>query len=79
MADEKPNPREMGRLLALSQVGLEMVAPIVLGYFLDQQLDWSPWGVIAGAALGLFGGLWHLVTLLQRYDKQDSSPRQDSQ
>ena len=79
MAENLPNPRDLGRYFALAQVGLEMVAPIVLGLFLDSRLGWTPWGVVLGAVFGLVGGLWHLVVLLNRFEKKDSTPRQDSQ
>ena len=79
MAQNAPNPRDLGRYFALAQVGLEMVAPIVLGLFLDSRLGWTPWGVVVGAVFGLVGGLWHLVVLLNRFEKTDSNSRQDSQ
>jgi F0F1-type ATP synthase assembly protein I len=79
MTDERPKSRDVGRAFALAQVGMEMVAPIVLGLFLDSQFGWGPWGVVAGAVFGLVGGLSHLVVMLNRFDKQDSTPRQDSQ
>jgi F0F1-type ATP synthase assembly protein I len=61
MPPDRPNPRDLGRYLALGQVGMEMVAPIVLGLLADTYLGWAPWGLIAGAVLGLVGGLAHLV------------------
>ena len=59
-----PDPkesRELGRYLALGQVGLEMVAPIALGLAADRYFGCGPWGLIVGAVLGLGGGLVHLV------------------
>jgi len=79
MTDKPPKFGDVGRYFALAQVGMEMVAPIVLGVFLDSQFGWRPWGVIAGAVFGLVGGLSHLVVMLNRFNKQDSTPRQDSQ
>ena len=55
--------KQLARYLALSQVGLEMVGPIVLGLLADYYFGWGPWGVLAGAVLGLVGGLAHLVQL----------------
>ena len=55
------NSRDMGRTFALAQVGLEMVVPIVLGLLLDNWLGCGPWGVVAGAVLGLVGGFVHLL------------------
>ena len=55
--------KDLGRYLALSQVGLEMAAPIGLGWLLELVLGWSPWGVVAGAAIGFVGGVTHLVRM----------------
>lgn len=73
MLPELPDRKEIGRYLALSQIGLEMVAPIVAGLAADHYLGWTPWGLIAGAVLGLVGGLVHLVHLLNQMDAKDSS------
>lgn len=73
MLPELPDRNDMGRYVALSQIGLEMVAPIVLGLVLDHYLGWTPWALIAGAVLGLVGGLVHLVHLLNKMDAKDSS------
>jgi F0F1-type ATP synthase assembly protein I len=68
-----PDRNDMGRYVALSQIGLEMVAPIVVGLVLDHYLGWRPWALIAGAVLGLAGGLIHLVHVLNKMDSKDSS------
>ena len=73
MLPELPDRNDMGRYVALSQIGLEMVAPIVAGLLLDYYLGWKPWALIAGAVLGLCGGLVHLVHLLNKMDAKDSS------
>jgi F0F1-type ATP synthase assembly protein I len=68
----KPENRKLlGRLLALSQVGGEMVAPIVLGLLLDNWLGTSPWCVVVGAMLGLVGGMIHLVVLSRPLPGED--------
>ncbi len=68
-----PDPRELRRYFALSQVGLEMVAPIGVGLALDYYLGWSPWGAVVGAILGFVGGLTHLIVLVNRpKDNEDS-------
>ncbi len=69
-----PDPKEskeFGRYLALGQVGLEMVVPIVLGLVADAYLGCGPWGLVAGAVLGLGGGLAHLV---HQANKMNSNP-----
>jgi F0F1-type ATP synthase assembly protein I len=65
MSDSK----ELGHYLGLAQVGLEMVAPIVLGLVLDHYAGCGPWGVIGGAIFGLVGGIVHLLSVLNKHDK----------
>jgi F0F1-type ATP synthase assembly protein I len=69
--------KAMARYLALSQVGMEMVAPIVIGVALDAYLGWAPWATVAGAALGLCGGLAHLVHELNKGSK-GPDPRREA-
>ena len=78
MSDQRPDSREMGRLMALGQVGFEMVVPIGLGVYLDNQFGWAPWGVVTGTVLGLVGGLAHLVLMLKRFENQDPSQQDRS-
>ena len=73
MFPEMPDRKEMGRYVALSQIGLEMIVPIIIGLVVDHYLNWTPWALIAGAILGLCGGLMHLVHLLNQMDSKDSS------
>jgi F0F1-type ATP synthase assembly protein I len=73
MLPELPDRNEMGRYVALGQIGMEMVAPIVVGLVADHYLGCQPWGVIVGAILGPIGGLVHLVHLLNKMDAKDPS------
>lgn len=57
--------------MTLSQVGLEMVAPIGLGYLLDRWLERLPALTIAGVLVGLVGGIAHLFFLLRQAEKDD--------
>jgi F0F1-type ATP synthase assembly protein I len=77
MPGHSPDSKEVGRYFALAMVGVEMVAPIVIGLLLDSSLGWTPapWGVTCGAILGLVGGLYHLVILAKQFDRKDSSGR----
>jgi F0F1-type ATP synthase assembly protein I len=60
------DPKQLGFYITLSQVGLEMAAPVVVGVLVDYNLDSAPWGTIVGAVLGLVGGLGHMIVLLNR-------------
>jgi F0F1-type ATP synthase assembly protein I len=71
-----PNGKDLGRYVALGQVGLEMVVPIGIGLAVDYYAGVGPWGVIVGTIVGFAGGLFHLVHLANKLNAQDS--RQDS-
>lgn len=73
MPDHPPDSREMGYYFALAQVGLEMVVPIGIGVGLDFSFGWGPWGAVVGAVLGFTLGLLHLVSMVNRHDKEESS------
>jgi F0F1-type ATP synthase assembly protein I len=75
MFPDSGDRKEMGRYLALAQVGLEMVVPAGVGVALDYSFGWAPWGVIVGAVLGLIGGMAHLIHLA---GQGEAAGRQDS-
>ena len=50
---------ELGSLA--TTIALEMVVPIVLGVLLDQRLGTKVVFAILGGAIGMTGGIWHLV------------------
>jgi F0F1-type ATP synthase assembly protein I len=49
----------------MAQVGLEMVAPVALGWWLDERLGLRPWLLVVGVVVGFSIGILHL-TLLSR-------------
>jgi F0F1-type ATP synthase assembly protein I len=63
----------MAKLMAYGQVGLEMAAPIGLGWLLDGYLGTQPWLIVAGAILGLVAGLTHLVLMMNKEEQQRRS------
>jgi F0F1-type ATP synthase assembly protein I len=75
MVKNPPDSREVGSYFALAQIGLEMVAPIALGVYLDSTFGWGPWSVVTGAVLGLVGGLMHMVYLVKRFETKESVGR----
>ena len=74
MPDQLSNPREMGYMLAISQIGLEMVAPIALGVAIDFWIGTLPWLTIAGVFLGFFGGMAHLFVMVKRMEQDKDKP-----
>ena len=73
MPPQEPDFKLLGHLAVLSQVGLEMAAPVGLGAALDYYFGWGPWASISGAILGLAGGMAHLIAILNRRAAQDSA------
>jgi F0F1-type ATP synthase assembly protein I len=65
---QEPDRRRLGTYYALAQVGLEMVVPIGLGWWIDQQLGSSPWILVLGVIVGFVIGIWHLVALTRDLD-----------
>jgi F0F1-type ATP synthase assembly protein I len=75
MFPDRQDRQELGRYLALGQVGLEMVVPIALGLAADRYFGCGPWGLIGGAVLGLGGGLAHLVHQANKMNANNPSDR----
>ncbi len=67
------NSEDTRYFFALAQVGMEFVAPIVIGALLDSYLGWMPWATITGAVLGFVGGMYHLITMLNRQPPERKS------
>lgn len=76
MPDPRWGSRDVQFQLVLAQTGLEMVAPIVLGLVLDSYFGWRPWATVAGVAVGLIGGIGHMVYLVNHH--QDDPPRDET-
>jgi F0F1-type ATP synthase assembly protein I len=70
------NYKELGKYYAMSQVGLEMAAPVGIGLALDHFFGWSPWCAVAGVVLGFVGGLFHLVKIVNRQQKDSAGETQ---
>ncbi len=66
------DPKRLKRFVALSQVGLEMVAPIGLGAIIDYNTGSAPWAIIVGAIIGFVGGMYHLIIIVNRPDEKNS-------
>ncbi len=73
--DQQPTPREMGYYAALAQIGLEMVLPAILGFYLDSWLGTTPWIMVALAVFGFAASLIHLFALLRNKERDESSDK----
>jgi ATP synthase protein I len=67
------NPKDVQRAFAIAAVGMEMVIPALIGWWLDSRFQTGPWGALIGGVVGFTGGIWHML----RLGKQDDSPRND--
>ncbi len=69
MPDVKPPDDRSAMALAMAwssritTVSVEMVLPAMLGYWIDQRLGTVMVFLVLGAALGLTGGIWHLIRM----------------
>jgi F0F1-type ATP synthase assembly protein I len=79
MPEDRPSPSELGYYFALAQVGLEIVGFLGLGLLVDYWLGSSPWGLISGTILGFVGGLYHLLTLVSRHDRETQDQKKKDQ
>jgi F0F1-type ATP synthase assembly protein I len=75
--DDSTESREQGYYFALAQVGLEMVAPLIIGLVIDHYADWGPWATIGGVVLGFVGGVAHIVMLTNKHDSQQRKQGKD--
>jgi F0F1-type ATP synthase assembly protein I len=69
--------RQLGIYYAMAQVGLEMVVPVGLGWWVDEKLGTGPWLLIGGVILGFIVGVVHLVALSKSANGRDDKKDQD--
>jgi F0F1-type ATP synthase assembly protein I len=79
MAPGPYDSNDLGRYMAMGQIGMEMAGPIVIGALLDYWLGCQPWLTVIGACLGLVFGLVVLIRMAtkgkkDRADKKSESP-----
>ncbi len=74
MPPEDRERRRLGIYLTISQVGMEMVVPGVVGLWLDNTFNWLPWATITGVVLGFVLGITHLTVLMKKSD-EDEPPK----
>jgi len=60
----------------VTTIALEMVVPILLGYWIDRWLGFSALFAILGGIAGLTGGVWHLVRLAAILSRQPGKKHQ---
>jgi F0F1-type ATP synthase assembly protein I len=61
----EPNPLVLGG--AAAEMGLVVAALTALGWWADGKLGTRPWLTLAGAAMGIIGGLYNLWRTARRF------------
>lgn len=77
MTEPSRNFIERRWYVVLGTLGLEMVAPIGVGVYLDRTLNTTPWLSMSGVVVGFVGGMWHLVWTLRTINREESKERRD--
>ncbi len=78
MPGEDQERRHLGIYITISQVGIEMVAPALIGLWIDNKLAWLPWATVTGVVLGFVLGITHLVILMKQSDESEPPKGKDS-
>ncbi len=72
LVSEKPSDY---RGLALAGTAVtEMVVPVVLGVWIDNNYGSAPWGLVVGAVVGFVGSLAHLIVVGNRANRGSGGP-----
>jgi F0F1-type ATP synthase assembly protein I len=78
MAKEPPmsgKPSTLRQLTALAGAGVQFAVTVALsttvGWWIDEQLGWSPWMLMIGALLGAVGAFYQLCRTLLKDNKPD--------
>ena len=67
--DDDPNGTK--GLVQGSVIVTQLVMPILVGWWLDGQYGWSPYGLATGAVLGCVGCGWAIWRLMKRTGTND--------
>lgn len=70
----RPDAGDFRSLALISTAVTGMVAPILIGVWLDNRYGWAPWGMAAGAVVGVGGGFARLVMMSRRANESDGPP-----
>lgn len=72
MTDPRDDRKPDYRSLALAGTAVtELVAPVLLGVWIDHQFNTGPWGLVVGVTVGFVGGIAHLMMIVSRTDPRD--------
>ncbi len=74
------NLAKYGQYIALgAHIAASMIVPVVIGIYIDNRWDITPWGVIIGALAGFSGLIGIVIKLAYRTGETEySPPKKDS-
>ncbi len=78
MVPDPYNGNDLGRYMAMGQIGMEMAGPIAVGVLVDYLLGWQPWCTVVGACGGLVLGLFLLIRMANKQNKDRANKKSES-
>jgi F0F1-type ATP synthase assembly protein I len=73
MPEDPPDLKDISYYYALAQVGLEMVAPLLIGLAIDHYFGSMPWATVVSTVIGFVGGFIHLIMMLNQHEARNRS------
>lgn len=73
MPSDPPPPAPFRRAVVMTQVGMDLLAPTIVGLVVDWQSGTAPWGTIIGLLVGLALCLYHLAWIAKRLKNPDQN------
>jgi len=70
------NAMNAGRYYALAQCGIEMVAPMIGGVYLDKWFNTNPIFTISTVVLGFVGGITHMIIISNQIEKAEKEEKE---
>ena len=62
--------RQLGPYMGLgTELAASVAGMLLVGYFLDEHFNTSPWLLLAGAAIGMIGGFYNFIKEVQKLGK----------
>jgi len=70
--------RQLGPYMGLgTELAASVAGMLLLGYYLDQRLNTSPWLLLTGAVIGMVGGFYNFIREVQKLGKLDTKREND--
>ncbi len=68
--------RQLGPYMGLgTELAASVAGMLLIGYFLDEHFNTSPWLLLTGAAIGMVGGFYNFIREVQKLGKIDTRKR----